>query len=240
MTNDGRATVPTVGDHIELHDPRGRSVVGHIHRTAGDEIVIALPANTADNTSPARGESLELRWPTRSGVMVRPVTLTDLAGASQLQLWTVIPAGPPRFEQRRHEPRVPLDGPVTLAVHIDDEPQRDPGSNGGADPGANGGAGPAPAVYRLTGDLQDISASAVRCVMPAGADDVVIVAGARVTAEFTLDATPVRLPGVVHAAWTSERLPVVQVVVMVDPGQPDSAVVAAYVASVTGEHAGSA
>lgn len=228
MTNDGRAAVPTVGDHIELHDPRGRSVVGHIHRTAEDEIVIALPANTADNTSPARGEPLELRWPTRSGVMVRPVTLTDLAGASQLQLWTVIPAGPPRFEQRRHEPRVPLDGPVTLAVHIDDDPQPEPGAD------------PVPAVYRLAGDLQDISASAVRCVMPAGAEDVVIVAGARVTAEFTLDATPVRLPGVVHAAWTSERLPVVQVVVMVDPGQPDSAVVAAYVASATGEHAGSA
>lgn len=216
--SENPALLPVVGHFVELHEAGGRSSLGRVQEASVSRIVVSLPSDASIVATGRVGAGLEIMWSGDGGVEVLSATLIDRHPSPQLELWEFVPAGEAQFEQRRHDPRVPSSGPVTVAVLAD------PGADGGA--GADGaGMGAA-----LTGNLVDLSATALRCVVEVHAEDAVVASGTRVRCEFSLAGAAVSLRGVVHTAWTEGASSSVRIVAQFDQGQPDLAVVARYVA----------
>lgn len=214
MSVESAAALPSVGHFVELHESgspgaSGRSSLGRVQEASAGRIVVALPADAAIAAAGTVGALFEMVWPGRGGVMIQVATLTERHGGTQLELWEFATNGAARFEQRRHEPRVPATGAVRVTVSGDPALPQD--------------------AATLTGSLVDLSAAAVRCLVTVGADDVVLSSGSRVQCDFALAGTPVSLSGVVHTAWTQDAPPSVRIVVQFDADQPGLAEVAAHV-----------
>jgi hypothetical protein len=205
------AALPSIGHFVELHATNGRSSLGRVQEASAERLVVALPSDAGVASAGTVGDAFDLIWPgPDGGVMILGSTLSGRHGATQLELWEFAATGAAHFEQRRHEPRIPVSGAVRMTI----------------DPDAEQWQGPA-----LTGSLVDVSATAVQCVVNVGAEDVVVTGGTRVRCELTLEGTPVSLRGEVLAAWTEDSQPTVRVVVRFAADQPDLAVVSRYVAA---------
>jgi hypothetical protein len=205
------AALPSIGHFVELHATNGRSSLGRVQEANADRLVVALPSDAGVASAGTVGAAFRLIWPgPDGGVMVLGGTLTRRHGASQLELWEFTATGAAHFEQRRHEPRIPVSGAVRMTIDPDAAERQD---------------------MALTGSLVDLSATAVQCVVNVGAEDVVVTGGTRVLCELTLASEPVSLRGEVLAAWTEDSQPTVRVVVRFAADQPDLAIVGRHVAA---------
>lgn len=211
MSDESAAELPAIGQFIELHATNGRSSLGRVQEASPQRLVVALPSDAGVASVGADRAPFDLVWPgPDGGVMILDGTLAGRHGATQLELWEFETGGSARFEQRRHEPRVPVDGAVRLTIDPDAEQ---------------------PQITALTGTLVDLSATAVQCVVNVGAEDVVVTGGTRTLCEFTLAGGPVSLHGEVLAAWTEDSQPAVRVVVRFAADQPDLDLVSRHVAA---------
>jgi hypothetical protein len=225
MSVESAAGLPSIGHLVELHDfgsPEAtrRSSLGRVEGASAGRIVVALPADAAVIGAGRVGALFELIWPGRDGVMIQAATLTERHGGSQLELWEFASNGAARFEQRRHQPRVPVSGAITVTVESGPSVPQQPAT--------------------LTGSLVDLSARAVRCLLAVEADDAVLSSGARVQCTFAPAGTPVSLSGAVHAAWTQDAPPNLRIVVQFDADQPGLDVVSQFVTATDAQLRGQA
>ncbi|MEO7125302.1 MAG: PilZ domain-containing protein [Nakamurella sp.] len=202
MSAETTVALPSAGHSVELHELGGRSSLGRVQAATAETIVVALPIDAGIAASTGIGAQIRVVWPGRGGVMSVPTTLARRQRAPQLDMWELTPIHPAQFEQRRHQPRIPVSGGITLTIDPDlDSSVTDPAT--------------------LSGTLVDLSESAVQCLINIDAEDAVVSSGTLGLCEFSFAGSKFSLRGEVHAAWTEDAPSCIRVVVQFDPDQSE-------------------
>lgn len=162
--------LPTIGDPVVLRDVEGLVYASRIEGVDDRMIAVARPADLRAAIEYPEGMELELAWTLATGVHVLPVELTGTSVDRNIRLWHLAVTGDGWSEQRRDFVRVPTRGFVVLEPEV---VATESGLGATAEP-----------LWRLEGQLVDLSEVATQCAIPAAVGDPHIATGTRVRCEF--------------------------------------------------------
>jgi len=173
---------PNVHDPVVLRDDADREYTSRVENLGQRLVVVAQPHNLPADETFGNGSDIRVAWADADGaVTVLPTRILAVHAEGDLQLWSLVVAGPAVLEQRPRVERVDAAGPVALR-----SPEAD-----------QRGA--------VIGSLLDASEKAIRCTVGAGAADRFLRDRNEVVAEFRLGTADFAIPGRVEFVRATKR-----------------------------------
>lgn len=205
--------LPGIGDPIALRDPAGFYYASRVEGIDDDAITVARPADLKAGIVYDSGLALDLVWTQATGVHVLPTELAATSVERQVRLWHLDVVGDSYTEQRRDYVRVPVSGPIRVAVapRLAGEAES-PSVEDGASEGL-----PADGIA-VDGTLVDVSEVATQCVLPVGLDDAFFTVGRRVRCQFGLGSADFDVAGRIVIRRPSDGIRQSRAVVRFDDG----------------------